>query len=155
MAASDVFPQNATITVSGRTYEVRPLTPGDFAKAERHIKDRRIDGFLNSTRNVPLSDAVRAQTLANIECTPVDLAKDVLTSVEGQLFLVWLSVRVEIRTPFDKFRDMLKGEDLTNLTEIVLRITGLLSQTEDGDDPLGRPASTTTSREKAGASIGD
>lgn len=143
MTMAEPLQQAATVKVHGREYTVSPLTPGDFARAEQHIRDTRRNSFLSGARHVNLTEEVRAKALAEIECKPVSFSDDVLGSIDGQLFIVWLAMKAETRPTFDMFKIGLSSEVVERLATVVLQVTGLLNE-EVGGDPLARTDTTTT-----------
>jgi len=129
MQLSETLPQPGSVTVGDKEYTMHPITPGDIAKAQRFIKDRRLADAMRATRNVPLSDNARAKMIADIANFDIDVAT-IFTGFTGQLYLVWLSVCKSGEKPargYDEFEASVEQVDVTTLATHLMVLSGLLS----------------------------
>lgn len=142
MALVDMSSEPITIQLNGTTYTLPPLTMGDRAGVERFIIGVRFDEFLKKTRMVPLPDEVRAQAMANIMGGTVT-QKEVLESDRGRLRMLYLSLkRGGASLTWEQVQHQIPPVDVLTLTELMYHIA-LLSQKEDGADPLAAVSTST------------
>jgi hypothetical protein len=138
--AKTVMPQPLTVEVSGKDFDLSPLTPNDFARVETFITEQRLKRMSEFTRFQPLSDEVRSKAISEIVTKVVTLS-EVLTSPEAQMYIVWLAIKQAGKPSFDKFKDGLSIDDFAGMLDTVLTITGLLKGGEP--DPLDGSTTTT------------
>jgi len=128
----EAVPSGITVEVAGKEYDLRPLNPDDFSRAERNIRQERLNDYFDVTKGRPIGDDVRAAAMAQIICSKIDLT-DIVSSYTGQLSIVWLAM-VGDRPPFAEFRRTIKVDTVTVLGTIVGRLTGLVPA-EENENP--------------------
>lgn len=125
----DISNEPAQIHLNGTSYKLRVLGPGDFAKAAAHLRNRRINEFLSSTRLIPLTDQTRASALADITCKPIPLS-DLLGDYESEIYLLALSLDDNPGVTYETLCKM-PAIDREVLTDIMFHICKLSPATGD------------------------
>lgn len=119
-----------------KTYELHPLTFGDYCAAQNWVKKQHMDMLLGTICGVPMDDRVRAITIAEVAQSQVSLA-EVMSTKEGELYLLYLSLkRGDAQCSFEQLRDSLPPLSILIMTRIVNHITGFSDPVTEGADPL-------------------
>lgn len=98
VSLADVSDATATLRVGDKDYELRRLTIGDYAQAQQHMIDRRMQSVLDKLRTVPTEDAVLSGALADIVSRPVTY-REMLDDHESEMFLLWRALQVNGKGP--------------------------------------------------------
>lgn len=144
---SDAIDPPITVKLGGKPYKLSPLTPFDFAEAERSYIVDNLNSFLEQTRIVKgifLPDSTRGLAIAEIMSRTIGL-DEVIETFRGRLHLVYLSLKK--LTPGITLESMasIDAMDLNTLSQIVYHITGIVARKEeDSKDPLGMTEKTST-----------
>lgn len=141
------IPTPTTVTIGGKEYKLSPLTPFDFATAENMIKEKRLSALLDQTRlvaGVNLPDKVRATAIAELMAQTVSLS-EVVDSFNGQLILVFLSLKKNHPELLMKEMQKIPQTDIDVVSSIVREITGIKVEEVEEDAPLEVKETTSTS----------
>lgn len=135
----------ARVKFDGEEYELHPLRMGDYAEAQRWLRDKQSQSFFEhlSGKN-RVSDEVWADVLTRIEQTPITVQRLIATP-ETMYYLVYLSLRRGgSKITLKDMADMLPMTHW-QLTLTVLQISGLRMPTEGLEDPFGAASEATPS----------
>lgn len=143
---SDVMGSPMEVIIGDKPFKVSPLEMGDFGLAANHIRSQRLALFLEQTRGingVNLPSDVRSQTISGILNSPLRI-NDIIGDNDGLLFLVFRSLaRGNPGVNLEVVKKIV-GTELSELTEIVMTLSGFFKKIGDGEDPLGENTTTTT-----------
>jgi len=136
------------VSVGGQLYDLAKLRPIDLANARDYVVRMRIERHLNTTKNMNLEAAVRAQTMAAIECSPLSLY-DVMADPIGRLHLLYSSLmRAGANLSIKQVQDGIDPTMQDELYAYVLWISGVIKSPdleEHEDGPLSTPTDSTAS----------
>jgi len=136
------------VSVGGQLYDLCKLRPIDLAEARDFVVRMRIERHLTTTRHMTLEPAVRAQTMAAIECHPLSLY-DVAADPLGRIKLIHASlVRAGANLSVKQVQDNLEPTMQDQLYAYVLWISGVIESPdleEHEDGPLSTPTDSTVS----------
>lgn len=88
----EISDAGATLTLGEHTYVLRKPQLADFAQVQAHIRDRRLQAYMNATRVVPLDPDVKARAMGEITCKPISMV-DMWEDFESKAELLWLAIR--------------------------------------------------------------
>ena len=109
-----------TITLGGKTYEIKPFSVGDYIALRSHIRSKRIEDFRKSAEGMDSSDRRAIITeLVSQNIGEFELTQEIATP-EGSIFMLWRLVKKhEPDLTLEKVQEMLNGADLDDLEGIV------------------------------------
>jgi len=134
----DIGDETATITIQGKEYLLKPLNLGGMCAGERHIRDMRMNRFLHRAEVGPMTDALVAKSIAEIECQTVTLG-DLLDSFEGRCYLLYLAMhRADNSVTLVYVMDEMPAMAARMLTQVMYVISGLsrAASTQEKESPL-------------------
>lgn len=125
------------ITIDGEDYEVHPLRMGDYAEAQRWVRDRQAQSFFDHLKGGNrVSDEVWSDVLSRIEQAPVTVQR-LISTPETMYYLLFLSLRRGVpKLAWNTVQNM-KPLTYWQLTIVVMEISGLRMPAEGLDDPFG------------------
>lgn len=136
---SDAIDPPLTVKLKGKEYKLSPLTPYDFAEAERYYIAQNLDNFLERTRivkGVILPDSTRGLAIAEIVNKTIGL-DEVVVTYRGKLHLIYLSLKKLTPDITLEAMFLIDSVGLDVLDFLVAHITGIRPMKEvDGKDPL-------------------
>lgn len=149
-SVSEAIPQPIVVKFGDNEFTVSPLALADLAKVEAYLRGERLNQFLETTRmvkGVNLADKVRADSIGAIMNYTLSF-DEVVSSFEGGLYLLYLSLKKT--NPALQLTEMQNLEPmlLTTLSNIMYRITGLITPEATQGDPLEEKTTTQTTTEE-------
>lgn len=143
VALVDVSSEPVTLTIGEQTFAVSPLGPGDFAVAEAHLRDQRVDTVVRRTQNPNLMTyETRGIAVARTVCEPI-LINDLLLSYESRLYMLWLSLKKRQPQLTLAQVKVLPGVTVDILTELMSVVTGIHPAEEEEPSVGGIPLEAT------------
>ena len=108
--------KGVTLTIRGEEYVVSPITLGDLADFESHVRSKQIKDFLASAGE--LSSEERKDVLTELVSRTIDQEKvsAEMTTLDGVRFLLWKAL--SRKRPKLTINDVSKLVDVQNLDEI-------------------------------------
>ena len=104
--------------IGGTVYTLAPLTVGDFAALEAHIRQRRVAEYKKACAD--LDPVIVATGIEHILRDPVDAAGD--ASISSTIFLLWRSMSKYNTITLDDVGDLVT---LANMAEVIAIIKAL------------------------------
>jgi len=108
------------IEISGQTLSATPFKQKDFGELTNWVRHHIIkvakdslDGMVSSERDEILQSAIRAAASSTWNTRN---GRDILTSVEGLVYVGWMLVREKQRLTLEKFRELVVKEDDSEIT---------------------------------------
>jgi len=135
-----------TVKLNGKEYSATPLTLDDFGRFRSWVKRQRLETFMAAPGSGKLSPSQFGAVVTGVlSAGPTSdgesVSDDVLAEMgteEGQQYLLFLSLKK--RHPELKMSDLeLSFSDMTNLIQVVSRISGLTSEAGEGEESNDNP----------------
>lgn len=102
--------------IGGTVYTLAPLTVGDFAALEAHIRQRRIGAYKDACRD--LDPVIVATGIEHILRDPVDSASD--PSIDSTIFLLWRSIHKHHKAvTLEQVGEMVTLSNMAEITGII------------------------------------
>ncbi len=105
---SQALGKGMDVTLRDKTYKVYPLTVGDIADLESHIRSKKITDFINAVKETDMDSAERLTVITTLASEPVSMEQG--NEVDNVRFLFWCAIR--------KDQPEMKLEDMNNLVGV-------------------------------------
>lgn len=127
--------ETVTLKLGKKQFTLSPITIGDLAAFERHVKEDRLQGFVDLATNIGMSKDDRLEGITRILTAPFtadDFAAS-LSTVDGVRFLLWSSIRKKHpKFTIDRIDEL---GDLEELMTVVNSISNLGRMSESPPAP--------------------
>lgn len=132
---SKVAGSSATINLRGRDYQVRPITFGDFAAIEQHLRDRRGNIISRLGNDLKALDPDVRKEIIQAAIDKMDARPNIspeesgkfLNSFEGVVYAFWLLMKTqhpELETP-EQVGALMNDMPIDALFDTFERVSGL------------------------------
>ena len=142
---ADLSDEPSTLVIGEREIPLRRLKVGDFAAAEQHLMDMRLNTFIKKANTTPFSDTVVGQAMSSIICTPVGTT-DPWASAAGESFLIQRMMQVNGAGPSLKWvQDEMPPLERKLLTKMLLWAARIPQAQKERAAPLAHTTASETS----------
>ena len=131
MSLANITGQPVKIEIDGQEFLLSPLTVGDFAALEAHIRQERIDAY--KTACAGLDPVIIATGIEHIIKEQVDVYD---SSISSTIFLLWRSISKKHGMTLEEASELVTVKNMSEITGIIKAIGAPeknLKGAEEGD----------------------
>ncbi len=89
---ADTFATPIEVTIKGKQFMLSPITLGDFAALEQHVKSANVNTFVDVAKSALLTGKEVAEGIREILDSQGSSAPFQASSSDGTLFLLWRAI---------------------------------------------------------------
>ena len=111
------------IELRGKKYIVEPLTVGDVADLESHIRSMRLQDFITAAKNTDMDSSEKLTIITTLASEPVSMAQG--NEIDNVRFLFWSALRKkQPEITMEEINELISMDNIDEMNAILEGLSG-------------------------------